>query len=73
MSGPVWRFESTVHQACSSCFRTVEGMYVEGEVVDNDFRIDRTVCPDCYGRWNRLVVAGELGAHTPGPAYVRKH
>jgi hypothetical protein len=72
MSGPVWRYEGATEASCAVCFRTVTGVFVEGEVADNDFHVDRRVCPDCYGRLTALLVRGELGRQTAGPAYARR-
>ena len=72
MSGPVWRFESGMEATCAACYRTVTGVFTEGQVEDNDFRIERRVCPDCYLRINRLLVHGELGRHADAPAYARR-
>jgi hypothetical protein len=50
----------------------VTGVFVEGEVADNGFHAERNVCPDCYRRLNRMLVRGELGRPTSGPAYARR-
>jgi hypothetical protein len=72
MSGPVWRFESALEAGCAVCHRTVTGVFVEGEVAANGFRAERQVCPECYGRLNRMLVRGELGSLTAGPAYAHR-
>ncbi|MCU0290858.1 MAG: hypothetical protein MUF10_02570 [Thermoanaerobaculaceae bacterium] len=72
MSGPVWRLDSQRSGQCSVCLRTEHGMLVEGEVADNAFSPVRLVCQACFTRWPVLVVSGEMGAHTPSPAYARK-
>ncbi len=72
MSGPVWRFEGATEASCAVCFRTVTGLFVEGEVAANDFHAERHVCPDCYRRLTAMLVRGELGGPAPGPAYARR-
>ena len=72
MAGPVWRFEASLRQSCAVCFRETTGVFVEGEVHDNGFVPSHAVCPDCYGRTNRMVVSGEAGSHVSAPAYARK-
>jgi hypothetical protein len=70
VSGPVWRYEGAREGRCDVCFREVTGMFVEGHVADNVLSADRTVCRDCYRRWNPLVVGGEVGAKSASPAYA---
>ncbi len=72
MSGPVWRFERATEATCAVCFRTVTGVFVEGEVVDNAFRAGRRVCTDCYGRTRAMLVGGELGGSAEAPAYAHR-
>lgn len=72
MSGPVWRFDGQVEGQCSVCFRTCQGMLVEGLVEENALSPVRLVCQDCFSRWPALVISGEMGTHTPSPAYARK-
>jgi hypothetical protein len=72
MSGPVWRFEAATEASCSVCYRAVSGVYVEGEIADNQMHVGRRVCPECYGRLTRMLVRGELGRRSTGPAYVRR-
>ncbi len=72
MSGPVWRFESRRSGRCSVCLRPAEGLFVEGEVVDNALLPQRLVCSACFARWGELVTAGETGRHVPAPAYARR-
>jgi hypothetical protein len=73
VSGPVWQFESNLEATCDECRRRREGMFVEGEVVDNVLLPGRQVCSDCFTRWQPYVVAGEVGRRAPGPAYARGH
>ena len=72
MAGPVWRFEANRVASCVVCFREARGVFIEGEVLDNELEPGRAVCPDCYRRSAGIVVAGEAGAHAPAPAYGRK-
>ncbi|GEM_PF-750063 len=72
MSGPVWRFESKRSGRCSVCLQPAEGLFVEGEVVDNAHLPQRLVCRGCFARWGELVTAGEAGRHVPAPAYARR-
>jgi len=69
VSGPVWRFERGIRASCAVCCRPGEEFFVEGEVCDNSLTPDRFVCPDCYRRLHRLVVAGEAGRPSTSPAY----
>jgi hypothetical protein len=69
----VWQFEPRQEGTCEECRRRREGMFVEGEVVDNVLRPGRLVCAPCRGQWRPYVVAGEVGRHEPGPAYARGH
>ena len=70
MAGPVWKFDAHATGACDFCLREVEGMFVEGEVVDNALAPVRRICRDCFGRDAALVVEGELDGRVPGPAYA---
>ncbi len=70
MAGPVWRFDATREAVCDSCLRACTGLYVEGEIADNELSPVRVVCPDCMARTNRLVVSGEVGGRVPAPAYA---
>jgi len=72
VSGPVWRYESERHGVCGVCLEERHGLFVEGEVVDNEFRVTTCVCPDCYRRDTRVVVSGEAGRHAPAPAYAHR-
>ena len=72
MAGPVWRFESSRKGSCSSCFRQVAGMYIEGEVEDNQLLPCRGVCHECYQHSPALVVGGQSGARVVAPAYARR-
>ncbi len=72
MSGPVWRFEKERHGVCLVCLQESQGLFVEGEVVDNEFQPCRTVCPDCYQRDSWGVVRGERGARPGAPAYAHR-
>ena len=49
------------------------GMFVEGEVVDNELEPVRVVCPDCLSRTNELAVSGEIGGSRQGPAYAHNN
>jgi hypothetical protein len=71
VSGPVWRFEPEQAGTCDLCRRRREGLYVEGQVVDNVMEPARLVCGPCFDRWRPYVVAGEVGRRAPGPAYAR--
>ena len=72
MAGPVWQFARETEAACSACFRRTSGVYLEGEVVDNELRVLRSVCPGCYAAATRLLVRGELGAPGAAPGYARR-
>lgn len=69
MSGPVWRYESGSRATCAVCYRQGDEFYVEGTVRDNALSPERHVCPDCYRRLHKLVVAGEAGNPSTSPAY----
>jgi hypothetical protein len=72
MAGPVWRFEREVEAACATCFRKVVGVFTEGEIVANEIRASRHVCPDCYGSAGRMLVRGELGRSVGAPGYAHR-
>ena len=72
MSGPVWQFEGEKDAVCSECFRKVRGVFSEGEIVGNELRTVRSVCPECYGRATRMVVRGELGSPVGAPGYAHR-
>ena len=72
MAGPVWRFERETDATCSTCFRRVSGVFVEGEIVANEMQAVRSVCLDCYQRATRMVVHGELGRPVSGPGYAHR-
>ncbi len=70
MAGPVWRFEREREGVCDNCLRRMKGMFVEGQIADNELQPVRMLCPDCIGRYTRLVISGERPGHAPGPAYA---
>ncbi len=70
MSGPVWRFEGNETGACDLCLKVMTGLYVEGEVADNELRAARRICPACLQLAGPLAVSGEVGQRRPGPAYA---
>ncbi len=70
MAGPVWKFNESAKGACDSCLRPSEGLYVEGEIVDDSLVPTRQVCRDCFERFTRLVVRGEAGRRAVAPAYA---
>ncbi len=70
MAGPVWRFDENRDAICDSCLRECKGMYVEGDVSDNELTPVRAVCPECLATMNRLVVSGETGGRAKAPAYA---
>lgn len=70
MSGPVWRFERNEAGICDLCLKVTTGLYVEGEVADNELRTTRRICPACLQLAGPLAVSGEVGQRRPGPAYA---
>jgi hypothetical protein len=70
MAGPVWGFDATREAVCDSCLRACTGVYVEGEIADNELSPVRAVCPDCMARTNEFVVSGEAGGRAAAPAYA---
>ncbi len=70
MAGPVWRWVSDREGTCDSCLRRCKGMYVEGEVADNQLKAVRAVCPACAADAHGLVVSGEAEGRAPAPAYA---
>jgi hypothetical protein len=72
MAGPVWRFEREVEAACATCFRTVVGVFTEGEIVGNEIRPLRRVCPECYKGGGAILVRGEAGHAVAAPGYARR-
>jgi hypothetical protein len=70
MAGPVWRFDENMDAICDVCLRECRGMYIEGEVTDNELAPVRAVCPECLQTMNRLVVSGETGGRATAPAYA---
>lgn len=72
MSGPVWRFEPAAEGLCDVCLREAVGLFVEGEVKDNELRTARRVCPSCLHGAGPLVINGEAGTRQTGPAYARR-
>jgi len=71
MAGPVWRFICDREGTCDSCLRRCKGMYVEGEVADNELRVVRAVCPACAANVSGLVISGEDEGRAVAPAYAR--
>jgi hypothetical protein len=70
MAGPVWRFDEHKEGICDVCLRECTGMYIEGQVVDNELTAVRAVCPECLTSMNRLVVSGESNDRAKAPAYA---
>ncbi len=70
MAGPVWRFVSDREGICDSCLRRSRGVYVEGEVADNELRPVRLLCRDCAEDPGGLAVSGERGERAVAPAYA---
>ncbi len=70
MSGPVWRFEPGAAGLCDICFREAVGLFVEGDVLDNELQPTRRVCPPCLRAAGNLLISGEGGTRRPGPAYA---
>lgn len=70
MSGPVWRFESSETGVCDLCLKVATGLYVEGEVADNELCAARRICPSCLRASGPLVISGEAGRRRSGPAYA---
>jgi len=70
MSGPVWRYEPSAAGPCDVCFRDTSGMFVEGDVIDNELQPTRRICPTCMNSAGSLVIRGEAGTRRPGPAYA---
>ena len=70
MAGPVWKFDESAKGVCEFCLRPSEGMFVEGEITDDSLVPIRQVCRDCFARFTRLVVRGEIGGHAAAPAYA---
>ncbi len=73
MAGPVWRWMGELEGICDSCLRRCRGLYVEGEVADNELRSVRAVCPACAANARGLVVSGEADGRVPGPAYAHNN
>ena len=73
MAGPVWRFASDREGVCDSCLRRCRGMYVEGEVVDNELRGVRMICRSCAAAVGGLTVSGEDTGHAVAPAYAHNN
>ncbi|NWF99638.1 MAG: hypothetical protein HXY19_01680 [Thermoanaerobaculaceae bacterium] len=72
MSGPVWRFERELRGVCDVCLKECEGLFVEGQVADNELTASTRLCPDCYRNAGWTVVSGERGRRAPAPAYVHR-
>ncbi len=70
MAGPIWRYVSDLEGTCDACLRKCRGMYVEGEVADNELRAVRAVCPACAANAGGLTVSGEAGGRATAPAYA---
>ena len=70
MAGPVWKFSENAKGVCDYCLRPNEGMFLEGEIADDSLAPIRQVCGDCFQRFTRLVVRGEVGGHAVAPAYA---
>ena len=70
MAGPVWRFYESRDATCDVCLRKCHGVFVEGEIADNELAPIRAVCPECLATMNRLVVSGETGGRAKAPAYA---
>jgi hypothetical protein len=70
MAGPVWRFVDDREGVCDSCLRRSKGMYVEGEVTDNELHAVRAVCRACATNVSGLVVSGEAEGRATAPAYA---
>jgi hypothetical protein len=70
MAGPVWQFDAKREGICDSCLRRCTGMFVEGEVADNQLEAVRVVCPDCISSVKELIVSGEIGGEAKAPAYA---
>ncbi|MBZ5588149.1 MAG: hypothetical protein LAO05_06260 [Acidobacteriia bacterium] len=70
MAGPVWRFVTDKEGVCDSCLRRSRGMYVEGEVTDNELRAVRALCRTCAEDVKGLVVSGETAGRAVAPAYA---
>ena len=73
MAGPVWRFVKDSEGVCDSCLRRSRGMYVEGEVSDNELRPVRLICRSCAGDPTGLAVSGEAGNRAAAPAYAHNN
>ena len=73
MAGPVWRFVKDREGVCDSCLRRSRGMYVEGEVSDNELRVVRLICCSCAGDATGLTVSGEIGDRAVAPAYAHNN
>ncbi len=72
MSGPVWRFESELRGVCAVCLKECQGLFVEGEVADNELHVTTRLCPDCYRHTGWTVVSGERGGRAPAPPYAHR-
>jgi len=70
MAGPVWRFASDREGVCDSCMRRVRGMYVEGDVADNELHGVRLICRACAENASGMVVSGEDAGRAVAPAYA---
>ena len=70
MAGPVWKFNESAKGVCDYCLRPSEGMFVEGKIADDSLVPSRQVCRECFERFMRLIVRGEVGRHVVAPAYA---
>lgn len=73
MAGPVWRFAKDREGVCDSCLRRSLGMFVEGEVSDNELRAVRLICRSCAEDAAGLAVSGEAGNRAVAPAYAHNN
>ena len=70
MAGPIWRYLGDTEGVCDSCLRRCTGMYVEGDVADNELRPVRCLCPACAEDAAGLAISGEAGGRAVAPAYA---
>jgi hypothetical protein len=57
---------------CAVCLKDAHGLFVEGEIVDNELRVTKRVCADCYRLETNAVVSGENGGRAAAPAYAHR-
>ncbi|MFH1176124.1 MAG: hypothetical protein V1750_01860 [Acidobacteriota bacterium] len=72
MSGPVWRHEPSLSARCDACQQSVTGIFVEGEIRQNEFAPRRRLCPDCYRSGYRMEMRGEGGRRIGAPGYTHR-